>query len=129
MKLVLITGITGQDGAYLSQSLLKKGYKVLGFVRPDDDFSKLEYLGIKEKIIFEECDLLDIEEVKKNIKKYNPAEIYNFAAQSSVKDSLKIPVETLNFNILSVVHLLEAIRTINKKLNFFRRPAVRCLVI
>ncbi|MCF7800152.1 GDP-mannose 4,6-dehydratase [Candidatus Babeliales bacterium] len=119
-KIALITGITGQDGAYLSEFLLNKNYKVIGFVRDNDDYSKLEYLKIKNKITFENCNLLDLLEVINIIKKYEPDEIYNFAAQSSVSLSLKEPETTLKFNINSVINILESIRLFCKKTKFFQ---------
>ncbi|MCK4650948.1 GDP-mannose 4,6-dehydratase [Candidatus Babeliales bacterium] len=120
MKIAIITGITGQDGAYLSKFLLEKKYKIVGFVRSNDDYSKLEYLKIKNEIIFEKCDLLNLSEIIKNIQKYNPREIYNFASQSSVSLSIKEPFQTLQFNIISVLNLLEAIRLIGKSIRFFQ---------
>jgi GDPmannose 4,6-dehydratase len=119
-KIVLITGITGQDGAYLSELLLKKDYIVFGFVRENDDYSKLEYLNIKDKITFIQTDLLNLQDVKKNIIEINPDEIYNFAAQSSVGLSHQIPYETINFNFNSTLNLLEAIRTTNPKIKMFQ---------
>lgn len=119
-KIALITGITGQDGAYLSELLLKTGYSVFGFVRENDDYSKLEYLNIKDKIKFIQVDLLDFEDVKNNIEKINPNEIYNFVAQSSVGISYQKPYETINFNFNSTLNLLEAIRTTNLKIKMFQ---------
>lgn len=120
LKTALITGITGQDGAYLSRFLLNKKYKVVGFVRENDDFSKLEYLKIKESLIFVKCNLLDLLDVKKYIEIYRLAEIYNFAAQSSVTLSFKDPYDTFNFNINSVINLLEAIRLVDTRIRFFQ---------
>ena len=120
LKVVIITGITGQDGAYLSEFLLDKNYKVIGLVRNPDDYSKLEYLNIKEKIEFEVCDLSDLSSVINIIKKYKPDEIYNFAAQSSVALSLKEPGQTLGFNIVSVINVLEAIRLVSNKTRLFQ---------
>ncbi|MFA5074953.1 MAG: GDP-mannose 4,6-dehydratase [Candidatus Babeliales bacterium] len=119
-KIALITGITGQDGAYLSQFLLNKNYKIIGLVRDNDDYSKLEYLKIKNKIIFENCDLLNLTQVINIIKKYKPDEIYNFAAQSSVDLSLREPEITLKFNINSVINVLESIRLFSFKTRFFQ---------
>ena len=71
MKTAIITGITGQDGAYLSQLLLKKGYRVVGFVRncKKSSLTKLAYLGIRDQIVFEECNLLDLSNIIKINKK------------------------------------------------------------
>ncbi|MEI7597381.1 MAG: GDP-mannose 4,6-dehydratase [Bacteroidota bacterium] len=122
MNTALITGITGQDGAYLSQLLLSKGYTVIGFIRSYNsrNFSKLNYLGIQDKIIFEECDLMDLSNVMRLLKKYNPDEIYNLSAQSSVSLSFDQPITTLNFNIVSVANILEAIRYTNPLIKLYQ---------
>ena len=119
-KVALLTGITGQDGAYLSKLLLEKDYKVFGFVRPNDDYSKLEYLKIKNDITFIEVNLLNLESLKKNINIIKPDEIYNFAAQSSVGFSYTDPYNTINLNIISTLNLLEAIRLATYKIKMFQ---------
>ena len=122
MKTAILTGITGQDGAYLSQLLLQKGYQVIGFSRSYNEQSlcKLKYLNISDKVIVEECDLLDITSVMRNISKYQPDEIYNLAAQSSVGVSFSQPIGTISFNIISVLNLLEAIRTVKPDTKFYQ---------
>ncbi len=122
MKTAIITGITGQDGAYLSQLLLEKGYRVVGFARTckKSSLTKLAYLGIRDRITFEECNLLDLSNILKLIKKYDPDEIYNLAAQSSVKASFDQPIATIEFNIISVINLLEAIRLVNRDIRFYQ---------
>ena len=114
IKTAFITGITGQDGAYLSKLLLEKGYKIIGITRSynEDNLDKLKQLNIADQVLLEECDLLDISNVIALINKYKPEEIYNLAAQSSVGLSFKQPIGTINFNIVSVLNLLEAIRLI-----------------
>lgn len=121
-KTAIITGITGQDGAYLSQLLLEKDYKVIGLVRRDaeESFFGLEYLKILEKITIEKCSLLDIADIKNAFEKFKPDEVYNLAAQSSVGLSFEKPFETINFNILSVLNLLEAIKETDKKIRFYQ---------
>lgn len=121
-KAAIITGITGQDGAYLSQFLLEKNYDVIGLVRHDleSDYSNFDYLGIRDKITFKKCNLLDLEDVVSIFKKTNPIEVYNLAAQSSVGLSFENPLETINFNILSVVNLLEAIKKVDKNIKFYQ---------
>ena len=111
-KIAFVTGITGQDGAYLSKLLLENNYKVIGLVRNFKNINdaKLTYLGITSDILFEECDLLDISNIITLLKKYKPSEIYNLASQSSVGASFQHPIGTLNFNIISVVNLLESIK-------------------
>ena len=120
-KTVLITGISGQDGTYLSQLLLDSGYKVIGLVRShsDSDLKGLHYLGIANKIKIEECDLSDFSQVIKIIEQYKPDEIYNLAAQSSVSLSFKQPIGTFTFNTISVFNLLEAVKMINSKIKFY----------
>lgn len=122
MSVAIITGITGQDGAYLGQFLLKKGYKVIGLTRSynPEKLQNLKYLGISDKIEIKQCDLLNISQIKKIIIKYQPQEIYNLSAQSSVYTSFKDPIGTIQFNLLSVINLLEAIRIINVNIKFFQ---------
>lgn len=122
MKKALITGITGQDGAYLAKLLIQKGYKVYGSLR-DCSVSKtkgLEYLGIQDDVQLITVDLLNYQEVETLIKEIKPTEIYNLAAQSSVAASFKNPNETLQFNVQSVLNLLEAIRTVNKDIHMYQ---------
>lgn len=122
MKTAFITGISGQDGAYLSQLLVGKGYKIIGITRNNhtDNLERLRHLKIDENIIMEECDLLDISSIITLINKYKPIEIYNLAAQSSVGLSFKQPIGTINFNIVSVLNLLEAIRLIKPDIRFYQ---------
>lgn len=112
MKTAIITGISGQDGPYLAKLLLEKDYKVIGTVRSYRcaNTKNFEYLGIKNDIIVEELDLLDITNVIRIIQKYQPDEIYNLAAQSSVGLSFDQPIGTFSFNTTSVNNLLESIR-------------------
>jgi len=121
-KVALITGISGQDGAYLSRLLLKEGYKIIGLVRShsDSDLKGLHYLGIADKIKIEECDLSDFSQVIKVIEQYKPDEIYNLAAQSSVSLSFKQPIGTFSFNTISVFNLLEAVKMVNSKIKFYQ---------
>ena len=120
-KTALITGISGQDGAYLSRLLLDHGYKIVGLVRNcDSDLKGLHYLGIAEEVKIEECDLSDFSQVIKIIERYQPDEIYNLAAQSSVSLSFKQPIGTFSFNTLSVFNLLEAVKMVNSKIKFYQ---------
>ena len=121
-KIALITGITGQDGPYLSRLLLQKGYKVVGIIRSTSgsNIEKLRYLDILDKVELTECDLTDLSQVIKILSKYKPSEVYNLAAQSSVALSFEQPIGTISFNINSVVNLLEAIRLINPSTRFYQ---------
>ena len=122
MKTAFITGITGQDGAYLTKLLLEKDYKVIGITRDrhGDSLEKLKYLKVEKLITLELCDLLDISSIISLIDKYRPDEIYNLAAQSSVGLSFKQPIGTINFNIISVLNLLEAIRLVKDDIRFYQ---------
>lgn len=121
-KKAIIIGITGQDGAYLAQLLLQKGYKVFGITRDilDYDDKKLNYLGINKEVEIIELSSLDKDRVIKVLKKINPDEIYNLASQSSVGYSFVDPFSTLNFNILSVLNWLYAIKATNSKIKFYQ---------
>lgn len=122
MKTSIITGIAGQDGAYLARLLLNHGYRVIGLTRSLQglqDF-RLKYLGINEQV-----ELIEIPELNQRIliellNRIEPDEIYNLAAQSSVGLSFEIPYETIQFNILSVLSWLEAISVTNKKIKFYQ---------
>ena len=85
----LITGVTGQDGAYLTKLLIKHGYDVVGLVKNAQQLNKdgLVRLGVFEKVHILECDLLDLDQLTRIIKQYRPTEVYNLAAQSSVSVS------------------------------------------
>ena len=122
MKMAMITGITGQDGAYLSKFLLSKGYNIIGVLRKNkkSNLKNLEYLGVNNKIKFIKIDLLDLPSIIKILENNNIDEIYNFAAQSSVGLSFNIPIETINFNIISTANLLEAIRIVNPKIKYYQ---------
>ncbi len=121
-KIALITGITGQDGAYLSQLLLKKGYRVIGLIRSlsGSNLYRLKYLNIRDSVELVECDLQDLSQVINIISEYKPDEIYNLAAQSSVSLSFKQPIGTIQFNINSVLNILEAIRLVDTKIRFYQ---------
>jgi GDPmannose 4,6-dehydratase len=121
MKTALITGITGQDGAYLSKFLLENDYKILGIIRkgPTSLF-RLKYLGIDKNIKFIPCNLLNQQQVMDILKEHQPDEIYNLAAQSSVAQSFENPSETINFNINSVLNILESIKIIDKSIRFYQ---------
>jgi GDPmannose 4,6-dehydratase len=122
MKTAIITGISGQDGAYLAKFLLGKGYKVLGLIRPNrnQELSGLNFLGIEEDVELQELDLLNQLAVEKLIGAYQPDEFYNLAAQSSVGVSFKKPVVTFEFNTISVINILEAIRLKSPETKYYQ---------
>lgn len=121
-KTAIITGITGQDGAYLSQLLLHKGYRVIGLHRHSAaaDTYRLAYLGILGDVELLNVDLTNLDECKQLLIRFRPDEIYNLAAQSSVSMSFSQPRETIEFNIVSVLNLLEAIRHIRPEAKFYQ---------
>lgn len=119
MKTAIITGISGQDGAYLAKLLINKGYKVVGLVRnSSDEFFGLKYLEIIDAVEIIECDLLNIKQISTIINSYLPDEIYNLAAQSSVFQSYKNPISTFEFNTISVFNIVESIR--GKKIKLYQ---------
>jgi len=121
-KTAIITGITGQDGAYLTQYLLGLNYTVVGLTRSYSSagLSKLMKLGIDSQIQLEECDLMDYSSIIRILQKYKPDEFYNLAAQSSVAVSFNQPIGTIQFNSISVLNILEAIRSSNSAIRFYQ---------
>ena len=121
-KTAFITGITGQDGAYLAQLLLSKEYNVVGGFRrlSTPNFWRLEELGIINNIELVETDLLDVGNLVRTIDKYKPIEIYNLAAQSFVAHSFSNPLLTGKVTGLGVANILEAIRIVNKGIRFYQ---------
>ncbi|MGC8719917.1 MAG: GDP-mannose 4,6-dehydratase [Thermodesulforhabdaceae bacterium] len=121
-KKALITGIRGQDGAYLAKLLLKKGYEVWGADRRSGDSSwwRLRELGVAADISFVYMDLMEQTNVIDVIKKIRPDEIYNLAAQSFVSASFEQPYVTTEVNALGVLRLLEAIRYFSPETRFYQ---------
>ena len=119
-KVALITGITGQDGSYLAELLLSKGYKVYGMVRRSS-VEKFERLaGIIDKITLIQGDLLDQFSLISILQETNPSEVYNLAAQSFVPTSWKQPVLTSEFTAIGVTKMLEAIRLVDPSIRFYQ---------
>ena len=121
-RTALITGIAGQDGSYLSELLLEKGYEVHGIVRrnsvPEHQESRLDFLG--DSITCHYADLLDVGSLYRLIELVKPDEIYNLAAQSHVRISYEIPQFTASTNAMGVLNLLDAIRMTNSKIKFYQ---------
>lgn len=113
-KTAVITGITGQDGSYLAELLLEKGYQVIGIVRrhstPETQTKRLEYLRTNPNLILEYGDLLDLVSLYHVFKKYQPQEIYNLAAQSHVRVSFDQPSFTTDTIATGTLNVLEAAR-------------------
>src|SRR3990170_8402330 len=121
-KRALITGITGQDGAYLSKLLIEKGYEVYGAFRRTSDLhlSKLKFLKVDDKIKFVPLELHEFTNIYRAIEDIQPDEIYNLGAQSFVGVSFEIPVYTADVTALGALRTLEAIRKINPKIKFYQ---------
>ena len=124
MKKAIITGITGQDGAYLAQLLLEKGYKVFGAYRrtSSQNFWRIDYLGIRNhpNLMLVEHDLIDAASTIRMVSEIKPDEIYNLAAQSFVHVSFDQPLATSMITGIGVTHMLEAIRIVNKDIKFYQ---------
>lgn len=122
MKKALITGITGQDGAYLSKLLLDRGYEVYGAFRRTSDLhlNRLKYLGVDEKIQYLPLELLEFTNLYRAIEKIQPDEFYNLGAQSFVGLSFDEPIFTVDVTGLGPLRILEAIRAINPKIKFYQ---------
>ena len=128
MKKALICGISGQDGAYLAQLLLEKGYEVYGTSRDAQmsSFRNLLVLGIKGNTRLESMALNDFRSVLQTIMKVQPDEIYNLAGQSSVGLSFQQPVETLESISVGTLNILEAIRFLGKNIRFYNACSSEC---
>ena len=120
MPTALITGITGQDGSYLAELLLEKGYRVVGMVRRSSTINFDRIKHIQNAITLAQGDLLDQMSIVDILKEYEPSEVYNLAAQSFVPTSFKQPVLTGEFTALGVTRMLEAIRLVNPKTRFYQ---------
>ena len=122
VKTALITGITGQDGAYLAQFLLDKDYKVFGTYRrlSTPNFWRLQYFGIFERVNLIPVDLIDTASIVGAIKIAKPDEVYHLAAQSFVGSSFEQPIGVGQITGLGVARILEVIREINPKIKFYQ---------
>lgn len=121
-RVALITGIAGQDGSYLSELLLAKGYEVHGLVRrnsvPEHQESRLAFLG--DAVTCHYSDLSDVGSLYRLIDSVKPNEIYNLAAQSHVRISFEVPQFTTSTNALGALNLLDAIRLTNDNIRFYQ---------
>ncbi|MGB7443310.1 MAG: GDP-mannose 4,6-dehydratase [Coleofasciculaceae cyanobacterium] len=128
MKKALICGVSGQDGAYLAQLLLNKGYQVCGTSRDAEmsSFQNLLRLGIKDQVRLASMAITDFRSVVQVLTKVQPDEIYNLAGQSSVGLSFEQPVETLESMATGILNLLEAIRFINAPIKLYNAGSSEC---
>ena len=128
MKKAIITGITGQDGSYLTEILLKKGYEVHGIIRKSSSFNtgRIEHLYadksiLNQKLFLHYGDLVDTSNLNRLLEKIEPDEIYNLAAQSHVKVSFEIPDYTAQVDALGTLRFLDAIREVGlKRVKFYQ---------
>ncbi len=120
MKHALITGITGQDGSYLSELLLENGYEVYGIMRRKSvvDYGNVEH--IKDRLHFIYADMTDVVSLINAMKISQADEVYNLAAQSFVATSWEQPIATAEIDAVGVTNMLEAIRTVNPKCRFYQ---------
>ena len=119
-KVALVTGITGQDGSYLAEFLLHKGYKVVGMVRRTSVFHHHRIEHLLDQIELEQADLLDQTSLHSIIRNHRPSEIYNLAAQSFIPASFEAPVLTGETTALGVTRMLEAVREVDPSIRFYQ---------
>ncbi len=121
-KTALITGVTGQDGSYLSKLLLEKDYRVYGLIQRSTRyaFANLDYLGVTGEIDFIEGDMVDHASLINTVNRIRPNEVYNLAAQSFVGTSWDQPIITTEVNALGTLRLLEAVKTYCPSAKFYR---------
>ncbi len=121
-KIALITGVSGQDGAYLAKFLLKKNYTVVGTDRRSarSDNWRLAELNIEDKVVIEDLDVTEINNLIRIFQKYKINEVYNLAAQSFVKSSFENPIQTSLVNAISPLSFLEIIRNQKRKIKFYQ---------
>lgn len=122
MKNALITGITGQDGAYLAQLLIQQGYRVSGIVprRATVDRERLDWLGITDRVTLMDGDMTDLSSLIRIVQETRPDEVYNLAAQSFVGSSWQQPIHTGNVTGLGAVKIMEAIRISRPEARFYQ---------
>lgn len=121
-KTALITGITGQDGSYLAELLLSKGYKVIGLKRRSSSFNtaRVDHIFGHPRFHMEFCDLNDTGTIWRLINKYKPKEFYNLAAQSHVRVSFDIPEHTVDSTALGTLRILNALKELSPKCRFYQ---------
>ena len=122
MKTAVVTGVTGQDGSYLSELLLKKGYKVVGLKRRTSLITtdRIDHIYKNRNFTLEYWDLNDVGSLWRILSKYNPDEFYNLAAQSHVRVSFDVPVNTVDGIAMGTLRILEAIRDRIKEIKFYQ---------
>ena len=119
-KKALITGITGQDGSYLAELLLEKGYEVHGIVRRSSSFNTWRIDHVRERLVLHYGDLVDQNSLARALEALQPDEVYNLAAQSHVKVSFEMPEYTTDVMALGVLRLLDAVRDLKLKTRIYQ---------
>ena len=119
-KTALITGITGQDGSYLAELLLEKGYEVYGMTRRASTENLERIAHLVDRVVLIQGDLLDPSSLDSALRQAQPHEVYNLAAQSFVPTSWNQPVLTAEFTALGVTRMLEAIRAVDPGISFYQ---------
>ncbi len=127
-KVALITGISGQDGAYLAKLLVDRGYRVIGTSRDAQvgTFGNLARLGVLDRVELTSMASNDFRSVVQVLARYEPQEVYHLSGQSSVNLSFDQPVETLESISLSTLNLLEAIRFLGRKIRYYNAGSSEC---
>jgi GDPmannose 4,6-dehydratase len=122
MQTAIISGVSGQDGSYLAEFLLQKGYRVIGVCRrkSSENMDRIEHLFINENFILEKGDITDESFLGRLIQKYKPEEFYNLAAMSFVFESWNTPIQTMEINAVGVLKCLEAIRHSGLPIKFYQ---------
>jgi len=120
MKKALITGITGQDGSYLAELLLEKGYDVHGLVRRSSSFNTWRIDGIRDRLELHYGDLVDQNSLMRTLEAIEPDEVYNLAAQSHVKVSFEMPEYTTDVTAMGVLRVLDAVRELSPKTRVYQ---------
>src|SRR5574341_1558613 len=119
-KKALITGITGQDGSYLAELLLEKGYEVHGLVRRSSSFNTWRIDHVREQLVLHYGDLVDQNSLARALEALQPDEVYNLASQSHVKVSFEMPEYTTDVTALGVLRLLDAVRDLGLKARVYQ---------
>ena len=116
----LITGITGQDGSYLAELLLEKGYEVHGLVRRSSSFNTWRIDHVRDRLVLHYGDLVDQNSLVRTLEPVGPDEVYNLAAQSHVKVSFEMPEYTTDVTAMGVLRLLDAVRELGLKARVYQ---------
>ena len=129
IKTAAITGVTGQDGSYLAELLLNKGYNVIGLYRRSSilKFERIKHLLKTPGLILKEFDITDPSDCADVILNYRPNELYNLSAQSHVATSFNQPTSTFEINTVGVTNLLENIRKFSPPQDFIKLALAKCL--